>query len=77
MILLYIIYIYMLLSIYYVLVYYIIGTCFGLQQDESGPGTQPTDMEGDVLIQMVNKAVSSIMTRLQSEFSSTLSSTSV
>lgn len=39
------------------------------QQDESHPGAQPADIEGDVLIQMVNKTVSSITTRLQSKYS--------
>ena len=37
------------------------------KQEVETPGAQPTDMEGDVLIQMVNKAVNAIMTRLQSE----------
>ena len=35
------------------------------KQEECNPGSQPPDMEGDVLIQMVNKAVQAIMTRLQ------------
>ena len=43
--------------------------CVPLQKQEvETPGAQPTDMEGDVLIQMVNKAVNAIMTRLQSEY---------
>ena len=36
------------------------------------PGAQPVDMEGDMLIQMVNKAVNAIMTRLQSKSRSML-----
>ncbi len=38
------------------------------KQDETNPGSQPVDMEGDLLIQMVNKSVSAIMTRLQSQY---------
>lgn len=36
------------------------------QQDEKNPGAHPVDMEGDMLIQMVQKATSAITTRLQS-----------
>ncbi|KAL5007444.1 hypothetical protein ScPMuIL_016250 [Solemya velum] len=35
------------------------------KQEEVNPGTEPTDMEGEQLISMVNKAVSAITTRLQ------------
>ena len=38
------------------------------KQDETSPGSLPTDMEGDMLVQMVNKAVTAIMTRLQSTY---------
>ncbi|KAK7109588.1 transformation/transcription domain-associated protein-like isoform X2 [Littorina saxatilis] len=34
------------------------------KQEEQKPGTEPTDMEGETLINMVNKAVSAIMNRL-------------
>ncbi|CAH1788418.1 unnamed protein product [Owenia fusiformis] len=35
------------------------------KHDETNPGSQPVDMEGETLIAMVNKAVSAISTRLQ------------
>ncbi|XP_064648217.1 transformation/transcription domain-associated protein-like isoform X2 [Lineus longissimus] len=35
------------------------------KQDESSPGSQPVDMEGEKLIAMVTKAVNAISTRLQ------------
>ena len=51
--------------------YHLITISFSMflfqKQDETNPGSQPVDMEGDMLIQMVNKAVSAIMTRLQSK----------
>lgn len=43
------------------------------KQEEQKPGTEPTDMEGETLINMVNKAVSAIMNRLHSELASLIS----
>lgn len=37
------------------------------KQEEVNPGTEPSEMEGEQLITMVNKAVSAITTRLQSK----------
>ena len=37
------------------------------KQEELKPSEQPEEMDGDSLIQMVNKANSAIMTRLQSK----------
>ena len=39
------------------------------KQEELQPGAEPTDMEGEQLITMVNKAVSAITTRLHSKWS--------
>lgn len=39
---------------------------FPQKQEETNPVAEPVDMEGEQLIAMVNKAVSAIMTRLQS-----------
>ena len=37
-------------------------------QEEHKPGVEPEDMEGEMLINMVTKAVNAITTRLQSEY---------
>lgn len=48
---------------------YLLLTLMLLQkQEELQPGTEPTDMEGEQLITMVNKAVQAITTRLHSKF---------
>jgi len=38
------------------------------RQDEANPREPPTDMEGEILINMVTKAVNAINVRLQSKF---------
>lgn len=48
--------------------WYQISLLYFQKQEEVNPGTEPTDMEGEQLISMVNKAVSAITTRLQSEY---------